>query len=48
MVAMDGDGEGIHSRLEEKQRVETEPMVHPGQVDMLEGTARGNDIHQAL
>jgi hypothetical protein len=36
MVAMDGDGEANHSRLEEKQRVETEPMVHPGQIDMLE------------
>ena len=36
MVAMDGDGEASHSRLEEKQRVETEPMVHPGQIDMLE------------
>jgi hypothetical protein len=33
---MDGDGEASHSRLEEKQRIETESMVHPGQIDMLE------------
>jgi hypothetical protein len=36
MIAMDGDGEANHHRLEEKSRVETEPMVHPGQVDLLE------------
>jgi hypothetical protein len=36
MIAMDGDGESNHHRLEEKSRVETEPMVHPGQVDLLE------------
>jgi hypothetical protein len=36
MIAMDGDGEANHRRLEENSRVETEPMVHPGQVDLLE------------
>jgi hypothetical protein len=36
MIAMDGDGEANHRRLEEKSRVETEPMVHPGQVHLLE------------
>jgi hypothetical protein len=36
MVAMDGDGEANHRRLEEKSSAETEPMVHPGQVDLLE------------
>jgi hypothetical protein len=30
MIEMDGDGEGNHRRLEEKSRVETKPMVHPG------------------
>ncbi len=36
MITMDGDGEANHRRLEEKSRVETEPMIHPGQVDLLE------------
>ena len=36
MVAMDDDGETNHRRLEEKSSTETEPMVHPGQVDLLE------------
>ncbi len=36
MVAMDGDGEANHRRLEERSSVETEPMVHPEQVDLLE------------
>jgi hypothetical protein len=35
MIAMDGDGEANHRRLE-KSRVETEPMAHPGQVHLLE------------
>jgi hypothetical protein len=30
-VTMDGDGEENNQRLDEKQRSETDPMVHPGQ-----------------
>jgi hypothetical protein len=33
---MDGDGGANHRRLEEKSSVETESMVHPGQVDLFE------------
>jgi len=36
LVAIDGDGEANHRRLDEQPREETEPMVHPGQVDLLE------------
>ncbi len=36
LVVIDGDGEANHRRLDEQPRDETEPMVHPGQVDLLE------------
>jgi len=36
LVAMEGDGEANHRRWEEKHKIETEPMRHPGHVDLLE------------
>ncbi len=36
LVVIDGDGEANHRRLDEQPREETESMVHPGQVDLLE------------
>ena len=36
LVAMEGDGEANHRRLQEKYKIETEPMRHPGHVDLLE------------
>jgi len=33
---MDGDREANHRRLEDQPNEETEPMVHPGQVGLLE------------
>jgi hypothetical protein len=36
LVAMEGDGESNHRRWEEKHKIETEPMSHPGHVDLLE------------
>ncbi len=35
-MAIDGDGEANHRRLDEQLREETEPLVHPGHVDLLE------------